>query len=619
LPWIAAAERPGYLPSIVSSPGQFAPLEVALANGRRLLATQPEAAAEQAREILVKDEQNREALRLLASALRRLGQVSEAAEAETEAIKAASNEPALVQAAQAIQSSDLKRAEHFVRPYLDRHPDDPAAFRLLAEIAARVGLPAEATNYLRKAIELAPAYASAHVKLANLLYQQGNYRGSIEQLDQLLALDPDQGSARMSKAAGLVMVGDFREAARIYEQLIEKQPDNATMWISYAHVLNTLGQFEEAVAAYRHSIQLRPSQGDAWWSLANLKVARFSDDDIAAMLATLEEPELDDKARTQIHFALGKAFEDSGNYERAFDHYAAGNRIRAAEQTYDPASKDDLVARSQAVLTRDYFRDRAGAGAESADPIFVLGLPRAGSTLVEQILSSHSKIEGTAELPYIPALRQQIGFKTGEPFPASIAAIPPADLAALGERYLANARAHRKTARPLFIDKLPNNWECLGLILTILPNARIVDARRHPMACGFSNFKQLYARGQEFSYSLDWMGRYYADYVRMMRHFDELLPGRVHRVIHEQLIDNPEEEIRALLDYIGVPFEESCLRFYENERPVRTPSAGQVRQPLNRKGVDQWRNFEPWLGDLKQALGPVLTAYPDVPARSELR
>ena len=596
----------------------FAPLEVALANGRRLLASEPEAAAEQAREILSKNGQNREALRLLGRALRSLGQDDEANKADLDAITAASNEPALVSAAQAIQAGDLKRAEHLLQPYINRHPDDPAAHRLVGEIAARLGAAEEAVKYLRKAIELAPAYVSARIKLAYLLFGQNDYRGAIEQLDKLLEIDPEHGGARHSMATTLFRLGDVEQAARLYEQLTDQVPDKPELWLSYGHVLNTIGRTQDAVAAYRRALELRAAEGEAWWSLANLKVVRFSDEDVAAMLDALEQPELDDKARTQLHFAVGKALEDAGDYQPAFDHYSSGNRIRAAEQSYDPAAKHEFIANCQATFTEEYFRARAEAGTPSGSPIFVLGLPRAGSTLVEQILSSHSQIEGTAELPYVPALRQQIGTKTRTPFPASIANIPLPELRDLGENYLSRARAHRKTARPLFIDKLPNNWEHLGLILTILPNAKIVDARRHPMACGFSNFKQLYARGHEFSYSLDWIGRYYADYVRLMRHFDELFPGRIHRVIHEQLLNDPEQEIRRLLDYLGVPFDEACLRFYENERPVRTPSAGQVRQPLNRKGMEQWLNFEPWLGELKQSLGPVLLAYPRVPDRSEL-
>lgn len=594
---------------------QFASLEAALANGFRLVGSEPEAAVEQAREILSKDEKNREALRLLGYALRRLGRNAEAEQAELDRIKAASNEPALVQTAQAIIAGDLKRAEHLVRPYLDRHADDPAGLRLLAEIAVRAGYPDEATKYLRQAIELAPAYVSARVKLAHVLFGQSDFRGALEQLDHLVELEPEEGNARTSKATTLVMAGEFREAAQLYEQLTEKLPDRPELWTSYAHVLATIGRFDEAVAAYRRTIQLRPVHGEGWWCLANLKLARFSDEDIAAMLATLEKPGLDEDSRLKLHFALGKAFEDAGSYARGFEHYAAGNRLRGRPLNYDPEETHQFVIRSEKVFTEEFFRDREGSGCESSDPIFVIGLPRAGSTLVEQILASHSMIEGTAELRYMPAIRERLTVEANEPFPELMANVRHSELRALGARYLSCAKVNRKTDRPFFVDKLPNNWASLGLILAILPNARIIDARRHPMACCFSNFKQYFARGQEFSYSLNSVGRYYRDYVRLMHHFNTLFPGRIHRVVHERLLDHPEAEIRKLLDYIGVPFEEACLRFYENDRPVRTPSAGQVRQPLNRRGTEQWRNFEPWLDELKDALGPVLAAYPEVPAK----
>jgi tetratricopeptide (TPR) repeat protein len=411
------------------------------------------------------------------------------------------------------------------------------------------------------------------------------------------------------------MAGDFSEAARLYEQLTARISDKPQLWISYAHVLATIGRFDEAVAAYRRAIEVQPTQGEGWWCLANLKVARFGSEDIAAMLSTLGAPELDQSARVKLHFALGKAFEDAGNYSTSFEHYAAGNRIRALRLNYDPEETHRFVEQSENVFTGAFFRQLRGAGCNSPDPIFVVGLPRAGSTLIEQILATHSMIEGTAELRYLPAIRQRISAKADRPYPDLVVDLPHSDLRMLGERYLSSASVNRKTERPFFIDKLPNNWTNLGLILTILPNARIVDARRHPMACCFSNFKQYFARGQEFSYSLESAGRYYRDYVRLMDHFDQLYPGRIHRVIHERLIDDPGEEIAKLLDYVGVPFEEACLRFHENKRPVRTPSAEQVRQPLNRKGMEQWRNFEPWLGELEQALGPVLTAYPDVPEK----
>ena len=595
---------------------EYGALDAALANGFRLLAGHPASAAEQANEILSKDAENRPALRLLGFALRRLGRDDEASQAELDAIKAASNEFDLVRCAQAIHAGDLKSAEHVVRPYLERHPDDPAGLRLLAEIAVKVGHFEQAEKLLRRALELAPKYVSAQLKLANALFGQGKFPAAIEALDGLLALEPEHGRARGSKAATLVRVGEYEEALALYEQLIERGPRNPDLWISYGHILNTVGRFDDSVAAYRKAIEVQPVQGEAWFYLSNLKTARFSEGDVAAMTATLNEDETGDKERLQLHFALGKAFEDAGDYRQAFEHYEAGNRIRDKELGYDPAVTHEFVLKCEEAFTSDFFRERAQAGALNPAPIFIVGMPRAGSTLLEQILSSHSQIEGTSELPYMPALRH--GLSEGEKsFPQSLASLSAPQLRELGESYLAKARANRKTDRPYFIDKLPNNWQHVGLILAILPNAHIIDARRHPMACCFSNYKQHFAQGQAYTYSLASVGRYYADYVRLMAHFDRILPGRVHRIIHERLLDNPEEEIRQALAYLGVEFEESCLRFYENERPVRTPSAEQVRKPLNRKGVEQWRHFEPWLGELKSALGPVLDEYPDVPEAFE--
>jgi hypothetical protein len=332
----------------------------------------------------------------------------------------------------------------------------------------------------------------------------------------------------------------------------------------------------------------------------------------------LEQPGLADDVRLHLHFALGKAHEDEKDYEAAFRHYAEGNAIRRAELPYDAAKFELQIDAMKATFTRELVEDKKGQGCAARDPIFILGMPRAGSTLLEQILASHSLIEGTSELPHIIALTQKLrGDKVlaaQDPYPRLISSLEPERLRELGEEYLRNSRVHRTTQRPLFIDKQPNNWSQAGFIHLILPNAKIIDARRHPLSCCFSNFKQHFARGQVFSYSLEGLGHYYRQYVRLMRHFDDVLPGRVHRVIHEELVENPEAEIRRLLDYLELPFEEECLRFYENDRAVWTPSSQQVRQPINRQGMDQWRPFEPWLGPLKDALGPVLDAYPEAPA-----
>jgi tetratricopeptide (TPR) repeat protein len=591
--------------------------ELALANGRRLLAHDAEAAAEQAREILSRNEHDGDALRLLAQALRRVNRKSEAERVEVKAVEAAAHNPVLASVGRAIVENRLSDAGSTLQPYLQEHPNDAAAVRLLAELVGRAGEVARAEELLRRSIELAPAYADTYVRLATVLCFQNRVQESLLVLDELLAIDPTAVLALDAKAATLARVGEYGDAAGIYEEMLRLAPTHVSGWIGYGQILNTIGKTDASIAAYRRVIELDPTRGEAWWSLANLKISQFTAHDIEVMSAVLPGLGPTGDQAVYLHFALGKALEDAGRYGEAFEHFNEGNKIRAAGTTYDPKLVHDLVRRSEKVFTRKFFEERQGSGVPEKDPIFIVGLPRAGSTLVEQILASHSLIEGTIELQYMGLIRRKL-MQGPRGFPEGVNRLSGTDLAAYGKEYLDSSSLHRKTDEPYFTDKLPNNWESLGLILTILPNAKIIDARRHPMSCCFSNFKQLFSHGQDFSYSLDWIGRYYVDYVRMMRHFDELFPGRIHRVIHEQLIDNPEAEIRRLLGYVGVPFEESCLRFYENERPVRTPSAGQVRQPLNRKGMEQWLNFEPWLGELKQSLGPVLLAYPRVPDRSEL-
>jgi tetratricopeptide (TPR) repeat protein len=392
--------------------------------------------------------------------------------------------------------------------------------------------------------------------------------------------------------------------------------------MSLGHALKTEGATERAIIAYRRAIEIAPAFGSAWWSLANLKTVRFDVADIAAMQAQLQGGDLDDEQRLHFEFALGKALEDAGEYAASFAHYASGNAIRRTQLPYDAEQNSQRRRRAQAVYTRKFLAERAGAGHDDPAPVFILGMPRAGSTLLEQILSSHPQVEATMELPDIIAITRDLRARSAQPETTSyhdiVAGMDPAEFKALGERYIATTRVQRKQGTPLFIDKMPNNFAHVGLIHLILPNAKIIDARRHPLACGFSNFKQHFARGQAFSYDLTDMGRYYADYVALMAHFDGVLPGRVHRVVYEELVADTEARVRALLDYCGLPFDARCLRFFENDRPVRTASSEQVRQPIYREGVDQWRHYEPWLGPLKAALGPVLDHYPAVPGPAEL-
>jgi tetratricopeptide (TPR) repeat protein len=375
---------------------------------------------------------------------------------------------------------------------------------------------------------------------------------------------------------------------------------------------------DEGVEAYRRSITLEPAFGEAYWSLANLKTFRFEPAEIAAMEAKVADSTVKDVDRLHLEFALGKAYEDAGDWATSFSHYEKANALQRARFRYDPDHNSERLRRLKAIFTREFFAARAGAGCPSPDPIFIVGLPRAGSTLLEQILSSHSRVEGTMELPEIIAiareLRAQSGSQAVGAYTDRLAALDAALLRELGERFLANTRVYRKSGRPFFIDKMPNNFLHIGLIHLVLPNARIIDARRHPLACCISNYRQHFASGQRFAYDLADLGRYYRDYVELMAHFDAVLPGRVHRVIYERLVEDTEAEVRRLLDYCGLPFEDACLRFFENERAVRTPSSEQVRQPIYREAVDQWRRYETWIGPLKDALGPALSAYPDNPA-----
>lgn len=522
----------------------------------------------------------------------------------------ARHDPALLRAGQALVDNDLPAAESTLRPYLKRRPTDVKAIRMMAELAARIGRLADAENLLRRAIELAPGFTAARANLATVLHKQNRSGDAIAELERI----EQEGSANLGhaslKAAALGRIGGHDEAIDLYRQLLQARPDEPKLWMSLGHNLKTVGEQSESVDAYRRALGIEPSLGEAWWSLANLKTVRFDDADIAAIENALKAPALGKEDRFHLHFALGKALEDKGEAEVSFRHYAEGNRLRRSMLDYQSSDIGAHVERSIALFTSEFFAARDGRGCQSHDPIFILGMSRAGSTLIEQILASHSAIEGTSELPDIPAIARRLDERRarGDPslYPECLTQFDAAQLKTFGEEYLERAQVHRFTDRPLFIDKLPNNWAHVGLIKLILPNAKVIDARRHPLACCFSNFKQHYARGQRFSYDLAEIGAYYRDYVTHMRHFDRALPGFVHRVIHEDLVDDPEAEVRRLLDFLGLPFEPACLAFYENPRAVRTASSEQVRRPISREGLEQWKAFEPWLDPLKDALGPVL-------------
>lgn len=568
------------------------------------------------------DPKDAAAWRLLADVLAAFGDSKGANDAQLSAIEASVHDPELIKAALALRADRLAVAETVLRERLKLQPTDVAAIRMFAEVAARLGRYEAATNLLARCIELSPQFHEARRAYAQVLLRQERLAEALREVDMLMALDDKDPNHGLLKASICARLGDQTTAIALYEDVLGRHPRQPKSWMSYGHALKTAGRTNEGVQAYKRAIDLTPQLGEAWWSLANLKTYRFSEEDMSAMRAQLARADLTDDDRLHLNFALAKALEDAGRYGAAYEAYACGNAIRKAQLRYSADEISTQSAQSHRLLSAAFFRARRGFGYPARDPIFIVGLPRSGSTLVEQILSSHSQVEGTMELPDLPAIVRKLDQSEDgrtDLYPEILADLSQDQLVALGERYLQGTRIQRRTGRPLFIDKLPNNWLHVGLIHLILPNAIIIDVRRHPLGCCLSGYKQHFARGQGFTYDLVDIGRYYRDYVATMAHYDEVLPGKVHRVIYEQLVRDTENEIRKLLEHMSLPFEDGCLTFWNNERAVRTASSEQVRQPIFSEGVDHWRHFEPWLGPLKEALGPVLDAYPNVPARHDRR
>ena len=546
-----------------------------------------------------------------------VGDAAGADAAYAEHVRHATADPALMAAAAALATNDIPTAERLLRGHLHASPTDVAAIRMLAEVAARIGRLDDAATLLARCVELAPTFQTARQNYAMVLHRAGRSEQALQQVDRLLKDDPRHPSARNLRAVVLCRLGDYAPAIALYDELLREYPDHGRIWLSFGHALKTAGDTPRAIEAYRRSIALEPGCGEAYWSLANLKTFRFDAADIAAMREQLPRAELPADQRAQFEFALATALEDAADFAAAFEHYSLGNAIRRSQLPYRADDTTRRVQHSVRLFDTAFFAQRRDAGCPADDPIFVVGLPRAGSTLVEQILSSHPLVEGTDELPEVIALTKELRKLAGGGPDASyfdvLAGLPPERFREYGERYLARTRVHRRQGRPRFIDKMPNNFLHAGLIHLMLPNARIVDVRRHPLGCCFSGFKQYFARGQQFTYGLADIGRYYRDYVALMAHFDAVLPGRIHRVVYEELVDDTEARTRALLAHCGLAFDPACLRFFENDRPVRTASSEQVRQPIYRDGVDHWRNFAPWLGPLRDALGDVVDHYPEAP------
>ena len=626
-------------------------LATALAHAARLLDSRPALAETQAREILAVVPGDLEAQLILAKALAAQGKIEAALVVLDRAAKnnpnaahvwrelgdlrlmagdaegadaayarhilASVNDPKLIAAARELCANRLAVAERLLREFLKAHPTDVAAIRMLAEVGARLGRYEDAENLLTRCLELAPGFRVARQNYATVLYRQNKAEEAIAQTDLLLKDEPDNAGVRALKAAALGQIGEYAEAVANYETLLADQPAQPKAWMSYGHALKALGRQDDCIAAYRRSIALLPQLGEAWWSIANLKTYQFAADDISEMKTQLSHPNSSAEDRWHLHFALGKALEDQQDYNKSFSHYRDGNRLRREALDYHADDITEHVARSCAFFTPEFFVARGDAGCAANDPIFIVGLPRSGSTLVEQILASHSAVEGTMELPDIVSIARRLGGKMKRSdhsaYPEMLAGLDAGELRKLGEEFLSRTRIHRRLGRPHFIDKMPNNFAHAGLIHLILPNSKLIDVRRHPLACCFSLYKQHFARGQGFSYDLLDIGRYYLDYAKMMAHFDAVLPGRIHRICYEQLVASPEIEIRGLLAHCGLAFEDSCLHFHSNPRAVRTASSEQVRRPIFAEGLEQWRNFQEWLEPLKTLLEPVLAAWPHPP------
>jgi tetratricopeptide (TPR) repeat protein len=553
----------------------------------------------------------------LADHLRGIGDLVGADTAYARHIKCSTRDPRLLAAGAALYKNQIPVAEALLRTHLTEFPTDVAAIRMFSEVAVRVGRLKDAENLLIRCLELAPHFAGARHNYASVLHRLNKPIEALREIERLLESDPHNPSHRNLKGAILTRIGEYDEAIEIYSGVLSEYPMQAKVWMNYGHALKTAGRESESVNAYRKCIELEAGCGEAYWSLANLKTFRFERAEMDAMRAQLERTDLSDENRFHFQFAMGKALEDARDFGPSFQYYANGNRLRRTLLPYNAGELATLVRHSKAVLDKEFFAHRAGYGASAADPIFIIGLPRSGSTLVEQILASHSAVEGTMELADLIQISQELRTKgtNASPlaYPQLLASLSAEDCRVVGERYLQQTRIQRKTCAPFFIDKMPNNFAHIGLIRLALPNAKIIDTRRHPLGCCVSAFKQHFARGQAFTYDLEDLGRYFSNYVELMSHFDEVLPDAIHRVTYEELVNDTEREVRRLLAYCGLAFEERCLRFYENTRAVRTASSQQVRQPIFRDGMERWRDYEPWLQPLKQALGSVLDAYPSAP------
>ncbi len=551
--------------------------------------------------------------RELATIHERQQQHDKAAAAKAEFERLSRLPPELVTVTSLLEEHRLFKAERLCRDFLQRAPHNVEAMRLLALLGMKLFVYDDAEFLLESCVELDPDYWLARLDYVKILHKRQKFEQALEQATILREAFPNNYAFDLAYANQSVAVGNYDTALEVYAHIIDSHPELEQVFLARGHALKTVGRVDEGIASYRDAYRVRTDYGDAYWSLANLKTYRFTDDEIAQMRAQEAQPETAVDDRFHLCFALGKAYEDRQDFEESFAFYARGNRLRKDGLRYDADRAEAAMQRQIDVCNSQLFRDKAEVGSDYADPIFVVGLPRAGSTLLEQILASHSQIDGTLELPNIIATAHRLNGRRGSAdeanYPRVLVELQAEHYAKLADSYISDTAIHRKGATH-FVDKMPNNFMHVGLIHLMLPRAKVIDARRHPLACCFSGFKQLFADGQEFTYSLEDMARYYRSYVRLMRHWDTVLPGAVLRVHYEHVVADAEREVRRLLEFLELPFEDACLSFYETERSVRTPSSEQVRQPIYKGALEQWRHYEPWLGVLKTELAAEIADYP---------
>jgi tetratricopeptide (TPR) repeat protein len=551
---------------------------------------------------------------MLEGLFRMTEQAANAAQAAAHVATLKNLPPEVVAATALFSDGELAPAEQLIRGFLLEHGHDVEAMRLLARIGIARGVLDDAQLLLEAVLGLAPDYHPARYDYAQVFIERHMYQQAQEQAQKLLAVDPSNRNYRTLYAMTCVGLSRHERAIELYRELLTGAAQPAELHLSIAHSLKTLGHRAAAIAEYRAAAAARSGFGDAYWSLANLKTYRFEEEELKQMRAAEEARATSVVDRYHLCFALGKALEDQGQFAKSFEYYARGNALKRAESRYRPESLELNTRLQIGVCAPELFTRNKNGGARAADPIFIVGLPRSGSTLIEQILASHSAVEGTHELAEIPRLVVELRGREPDSdnprYPAVLGEMSGADFRRLGEKYLSDTRVYR-TGKARFIDKMPNNFRHVGLIHLMLPNAKIIDARREPMACCFGNLKQLFAHGQEFTYSVEDIARYYRTYLELMRHWDAVLPARVLRVQHEDVVDDLEGNVRRLLDYCELEFEPACVEFHKTERSVRTASSEQVRQPIYREGLDQWRHYEPSLGRLREALGDALRRYRD--------